>query len=261
MTVCPRIPLEILYLVVHKSDRPTLAVLMRTTTALSREAKPLFFASISVASAGSMVSLSRALAQGQFQSSWLRRLHVIYPPVHLPRFSNVTSLRWSVSPFSTGAFSPSTLRDAMSSFPSLVALALYEGPRTSHELDVVLSPVAPMLQTLELAFHAPFAISTSTFGAHFPALRELIFADGFACDLGAFLGTFRAVPPIEVLRVPAFCSWETLRRILPLFASSLRVLDVDVLTSVVMYSDRHALCFVKGMDHRRSTGRGGVVSC
>ncbi|KAI4293923.1 hypothetical protein K525DRAFT_253095 [Schizophyllum commune Loenen D] len=254
MVVCPRIPLELLYLVVHESDRPTLAVLLRTTTALAREAKPLFFASISIASPASIASLSRALAHGQFQPSWLRRLHVIHPLVDLPAFSNVTCLRWSVSPSDPRTLLPSTLRDALSSFPSLCALALYEGPRTSKELGVMLSPVALTLHTLELAFCASFSITPSTIGARFPLLRDLVFADGHACDLGAFFEAFGRAPLIEVLRIPAFCSWETLRRILRLVAPTLRILHVDVLTSVEMYTGRHALSFAKGMDHPRWIG-------
>ena len=101
----------------------------------------------------------------------------------------------------------------------------------------MLSPVAPTLHTLELAFCASFSITPLTIEAHFPALRDLIFADGHACDLGAFFEAFGRAPLIEVLRIPAFCSWETLRRVLRLVAPSLRILDVDVLTSTEMYSE------------------------
>lgn len=237
MIICPRLPLELLYLVVRESDRRTLAVLLRTTRALSREAMPLFFASISIASTASLASLLRALGHGRLQSSWLRRLHLIHPPVYLPSFANVTSVRWTFSPSNAHTFLPYTLRDALSSFPSLVALALYEGPRTSQELNVVLSPVAPTLRTLELAFCASFAVSPSTIEVQFPALRDLVFADGHACDLGALFRTFGAIPPIEVLRIPAFCSWKTLRDIMRLVARTLCTLDVDVLTSLEMYSE------------------------
>ena len=237
MIICPRLPLELLYLVVRESDRRTLAVLLRTTRALSREAMPLFFASISIASTASLASLLRALGHGRLQSSWLRRLHLIHPPVYLPSFANVTSVRWTFSPSNAHTFLPYTLRDALSSFPSLVALALYEGPRTSKELGVMLSPVALTLHTLELAFCASFSITPSTIGARFPLLRDLVFADGHACDLGAFFEAFGRAPLIEVLRIPAFCSWETLRRILRLVAPTLRILHVDVLTSVEMYSE------------------------
>lgn len=104
MIICPRLPLELLYLVVRESDRRTLAVLMRTTRALSREAMPLFFASISIASTASLASLLRALGHGRLQSSWLRRLHLIHPPVYLPSFANVTSVRWTFSPSNAHTF-------------------------------------------------------------------------------------------------------------------------------------------------------------
>ncbi|KAI5892464.1 uncharacterized protein SCHCODRAFT_02502021 [Schizophyllum commune H4-8] len=260
MIICPRLPLELLYLVVHKSDRRTLAVLLRTSRALSREAKPLFFASISIASTATLASLLRAHAHGRLQPSWPRRLHLIYPPAQLPSFANVTSVRWTFSPFNARTFLPYTLRDALSSFPSLVALALHEGPRTSHELSVVLSLVAHTLQTLELAFCASFAVSPSTIAVQFPALRDLLFADGHACDVGALFMTFGAIPPIEVLRIPAFCSWETLRDILRLVAPTLRTLDVDVMTSVEMYTNMYAPCSAKGMDRRMWIGQGGAAS-
>ncbi|KAI5891523.1 uncharacterized protein SCHCODRAFT_01096993 [Schizophyllum commune H4-8] len=216
-----------------ESDR---IVLLRTTSALSREAAPLFFASIHIASTASIDLLSKALDRGQLDSSWPRRLQIIHLPVRLPYFDNVTTIRWIVRHCDSRTFSPVALRAALSGFPSLVSLALHNGPRTSSELSLVLSPLARRLHTLELAFPPSFLVAT-TLRPHFLVLRNLIFGDGHPCDLGAlFAEMWEDRSSIERLRIPAFCTWDVLRNVLRFVAPTLRRLDVDVLTSVEMYT-------------------------